>query len=82
MIDRRTLAMRRVVWRMIIPLVVWDATPQGRRRGRSPIALSKVVQDQTGLYRAGTELPETYAAGLFCIWHLERVIRERGNNRG
>jgi hypothetical protein len=48
--------MRRVIWRMVIPLVVWDATPQGRRLGRSPIALCKVEQDemmmdQTELYR-------------------------------
>lgn len=57
----RTLVMRRLVRRMVIPTLLWDATPQGRRRGRSPITLSKLVGgsyddgDQTELYRALTE---------------------------
>ena len=63
-IDCRTLVMRRVI-------VVWDATPQARLRGRSPFALGKkVVQDETTMTRlncTGHWLRKTYGAGLFCI---------------
>jgi hypothetical protein len=46
-IDCRTIVMRRVI-------VVWDATTQARRRGRSPFALSKkVVQDETTMTSTG-----------------------------
>ena len=64
-IDCCTLVMRRVIWRMIIPLVVWDATPQGRRPGRSPIALSKVVQDETMM-----DQTELYREALGYLRHM------------
>jgi hypothetical protein len=37
--NRLTLVMRGVVRLVLVPFVVWDASPQGRRSGRRPIAL-------------------------------------------